>query len=159
MQIDEILASEVDDPFKFPDTLAHLQDNQFLMNCLMLGGSRYMNQKYPDVISVSEDTDWDYYCQDHDVIREELLKIPGMYLVQPAEQNKVQYPYDDLAIDIYQSLDKKCQVIVRSNVDKYSKVMANINPEFYRDYLWKSGPNKPDRYQIQRIFNQLFQVA
>jgi hypothetical protein len=29
-----------------------------------LGGSRYMAAKYPDKISVTEETDWDFYCDD-----------------------------------------------------------------------------------------------
>jgi hypothetical protein len=117
-----------------------------------LTGSRYFAQKFPVVIVVSDSTDWDFYCapfEGHFDVLDEL----GFKLTVGSNL----YPYDDLACNIF--VAPGCQVITRSDVDLYTKTIESINPVFYRDYLWKSGPNKPGRDQIQATFNQLFRTA
>lgn len=116
-------------------------------------GSRWFADRYPDIIQVKETTDWDFYCHDSEHNHDRLLEL-GFHRV--AEHNGI-YPLDDLAVAIYAFAD--VQVIVRTDAARYSKTILRIDPEFYRDYLWKSGPNKPERVQIQRIFNQLFKMA
>lgn len=125
---------------------------------LTLCGSRYFAATNPSLINVEPHTDWDFFCGEDSQIEKELIDA-GFYLVQPATENLELYPYDDLALRIYQTLTKEVQVIVRSDAELYDRVLLSIDPLFYRDFLWKSGPNKPERDQIQRIMNQLFTVA
>ena len=125
---------------------------------LTLCGSRYFAATNPSLINVEPHTDWDFFCGEDPQIEKELLDA-GFYLVQPAREHLDRYPYDDLALRIYQTTTREVQVIVRSDPELYDKVLLSIGALFYRDFLWKSGPNKPERDQIQRIMNQLFTVA
>jgi hypothetical protein len=116
-------------------------------------GSRWFAERYPSAIQIDDSvTDFDFYCMDTESNRK-ILDDLGFYFTQ----NVPVYPLDDLAVAIY--CKDKIQVIVRSDTAKYANTILNIQPEFYRDFLWKSGPNKPERMQIQRIFNQLFKMA
>ena len=118
-----------------------------------LAGSRYMANKYPEIIQVTESTDWDFYCDVSNVVLLNWLASNGVYQVR--ERNV--YPFDALADSIFIGSD--FQVIVRTDAEKYKKVIDLIDPEFYRDYLWKSGKNKTSRDQIQAIFNQMFRMV
>lgn len=69
------------------------------------------------------------------------------------------YPLDDLAIAIVKLNSSDAQIIMRSDANLYSNVQRTISPSFYRDYLWKSGPNTPSRAQIMQTYNQLFRTA
>ena len=123
---------------------------------LTLCGSRYFNQKYPDIISFenSNNRDYDFFAQYSDELVQ-LLEQHGFYNVKAHSQ----YPFDDLAISILIHPSYQCQVILRKDAEKYKRVIERIKPEFYRDYLWKSGPNAIQKEQIMAIFNQLFAMA
>lgn len=117
-----------------------------------LCGSRYFTQKYPNFITVNDDTDWDFCCDDTPENRALLQKF------QFFSVNQINmYPIDDLAVEIQCLLN--VQVVIRSDSEKYIRVIDRIDPEFYRDFLWKSGPCKPEKVNILRIFNQLFRCA
>lgn len=49
----------------------------------------------------------------------------------------------------------KVQVILLSDHKTYQSVWESIDPDFYEKYIWKSGPNKPNRKQISAIIDQL----
>ena len=125
---------------------------------LTLCGSRFFAATNPSLIVVKPHTDWDFFCGEDPQIEKELIDA-GFYLVQPSREHLDRYPYDDLALRMYQTITGEVQVVVRSDAELYDRVLQSIDPLFYRDFLWKSGPNKPEREQIQRIMNQLFAVA
>ena len=119
---------------------------------LRLGGSRYFAERYPTTIQVTEDTDYDFYCADVPEVRRALAMLGMTEMVNF-------YGKDDLFVTMFLSPDSKCQVLVRSRAALYREVMESISPTFYRDFLWKSGPNTPPQEQIRAIMNQLFRTA
>lgn len=122
-----------------------------------LGGSRYFAMKYPDIIQVKKTTDWDFYAQDTTETRNALVNR-GYYLAYSIDKDE--YEGDTNLNQIYKHIEfPEIQVLLRYDVELYTKVIKSIEPEFYRDYLWKSGPNYCSRDQIQAIFNQLFETA
>lgn len=116
-------------------------------------GSRWFADRYPDIIQISDQTDWDFYCL-HTDSNIKILDELGFKCV--AENKGCIYPLDDLAVSIYMRCD--VQVITRTDTAKYAKTLLHIDPLFYRDFLWKSGPKRPERSQIQCILNQLFKM-
>lgn len=132
-------------------TAETIQQDPILKNYLRLCGSRYMAQLHPDIIQVTDDTDWDFYAADSAVVYNRLIEL-GLSPVLNSH-----YSFDDLVSYVF--IGSNFQVILRSDCYTYSRVIRNFDPEFYRDYLWKSGPNKPSREQIQRIMNQMFRIA
>ena len=120
---------------------------------IYLGGSRFMAKKYPKIISVTAHTDHDFYIQDSPAIRQLLKELGGQ------EHTYATPPYcDDDCNAIYLFPIDGCQVVLRKNAYAYNKMFDTIDGEFYRDYLWKSGPNKPQREQIKAIINQLLRT-
>ena len=120
-----------------------------------LAGSRYMAQKFPEIIVLKKYTDWDFYCGVNDTEALNFIAAAGLHKVKPGKETV--YPFDALADSIFLGID--FQIIVRTDPEKYGRVIESLDPEFYRDYLWKSGPNCPQRKQIQDIFNQLFRLV
>ena len=143
------LLDDFEELVKLPDHTDLLAQPERFFQC----GSRWFAEKYPDVIQIKDSTDWDFYCVDTPGNHKFLSNL-GFKLVDGLN---AKYPFDDLAVAIYTGAD--VQVIVRSDPAHYAKTILRISPEFYRDFLWKSGPNKPERSQIQRIFNQLFAMS
>lgn len=129
---------------------------RWLMANTQLGGSRYFALNYPDIIQINKDTDWDFYAQDSDKIFDTLM---GRGYYSKFNTNSI-YVGDDLLSNIMVN-DKfpSIQVLLRTDAKLYTKVVESLAPEFYRDYLWKSGPNYCARGQIQSIFNQLFKTV
>lgn len=121
-----------------------------------LCGSRYMAKMHPDIITVNEHTDWDFFCDSSDSAAYDWL-MSNTNGVAVYNNENMKYGFDDLATQIFMGQD--FQVIVRKDAVKYKQVMHRLDPEFYRDYLWKSGPNSCSRDQIQRIFNQMFKMV
>lgn len=134
---------------KLPDHTDLLAEPGRFFQC----GSRWFAEKYPDVIQINDSTDWDFYCLDSERNHKTLTDL-GFFRAAGLDWI---YSLDDLAVAIYTFAD--VQVVVRSDVARYYRTIQRIDPEFYRDFLWKSGPNKPERNQIQRIFNQLFKMT
>lgn len=123
---------------------------------LRLSGSRYFANEYPNVITVNEFTDWDYYVQFSPEVMDTLMEFKSKGELFSLTEAQANYT-DNLAVSIFFGSD--FQIVVRSDAALYQKVIERISPEFYRDYLWKSSQNGPNREQIQRIFNQLFEMA
>lgn len=137
-----------------------LLSDSFWYNNLKIGGSRYMNANYPSIIQINESTDWDFYIQKNTENESRISELQKSGAVGKVEksiaENSPLYPYDNLTDSIY--LGSDFQLVVRTDADKYSKVMSRLDPNFYRDFIWKSGPNKPSRDSIMRIMNQLFEM-
>ena len=141
--------SDFADLIRLPDHTDLLAEPTRFLQC----GSRWFADVYPDVIQINEFTDWDFYCLDSEHNHKRLVELGFHHVTNGTSQ----YPLDDLTIAIYQFAD--VQVVVRSDTAHYAKTILRIDPEFYRDFLWKSGPNAPKRPEIQRIFNQLFKMT
>lgn len=111
------------------------------------GGSRRMAEKYPTLIHLKPSTDYDFYIQDTVENRNKLSQyISGTFIDT--------HGYGDIdAACIFLLGD--CQVVLRHDAAKYNSMFESLSGEFYRDYLWKSGPNKPSKDQIKAIINQL----
>lgn len=121
---------------------------------LFASGSRYF-ANISKKIQITPSTDYDFYMQYNDA-NLELIKnfdCSVRYTYDP------RYPFDDLAVAIVTLSNDNAQIIIRSDAALYGKVQQSILGDFYHDYLWKSGPNKPQREQIMRIYNQLFITA
>lgn len=121
---------------------------------LFASGSRYfanLNKK----IAITPSTDYDFYMQYSD----ENLKLIENFNCSVRYTHDPRYPFDDLAVAIVTLHNDNAQIIMRSDAALYNKVQQTIHSDFYHDYLWKSGPNKPQREQIMRIYNQLFNTA
>ena len=123
---------------------------------LHMSGSRYFNGKDPSLVPIDEDTDFDFYCQ---YIEGETEKILERFNCRVTWGTNAAYPLDGLAVGVVELHDEPVQIILRSNAALYTRVQSSISVDFYRNYLWKRGPNKPQRAQIQDIYNQLFKIA
>jgi hypothetical protein len=119
-----------------------------------LGGSRRMavlGAERGIVFALRPGTDYDFYATwEQEVVAD--LKNAGF------TKTSTEYEYyDDETVAIMIMDD--VQIVLRKDAEFYSNVFENINPQFFHDYLWKSGPNSPSPDQIRNIFNQLFQTA
>lgn len=134
------------------------EEIEWLMKNTNLCGSRYFALKFPDIIKIDKDSDWDFYVQETDEIYNTL--IDRGYTPQLYNQGDPAYHGDELLSCIMiNTRFPYTQVLLRTDAKLYTKVIKSISPEFYRDYLWKSGPNYCIRENIQNIFNQLFRTA
>lgn len=114
-------------------------------------GSRYFAAIGPSYVQVGEDTDYDFFCGIE--MKDELLAL-GLRVVIDRGGDLYELMDNDAAA-ILVSDDIKVQVVLRFNPALYNKMHTSISPEFYRDYLWKSGNSRPERKQIRAIINQL----
>ena len=122
-----------------------------------LGGSRYFNKLDPELIKITDDTDWDFYCED-DYEIEKFLEDHGFEEVynfhnDDWENTKILTNYsnkltelceedgytihkgDDLLISIFKHPKYHIDVLTRSNVDKYKAVINKITPAVFYQYL------------------------
>jgi hypothetical protein len=126
-------------------------------------GSRFFAKRYPDIIAVKQTTDHDYFIQYDESLFNELQR-EGFKAVHRNDvcvsginnDPLVKYPFDDDCVAILSG--ENCQLLMRNDAVMYSEVIHSISGEFYRDYIWKSGDNKPNKTQIRSIFNQLFKA-
>jgi hypothetical protein len=148
-----------------------------LDNIATLCGSRYFNSLDKDLVPITntEDiddddlscilsagaiTDYDYYMEDHPLLISIIIDN-GFEIIHDGDSGYC----DDLVVAIYQKKvfdnlkEFKFQVVVRSDVILYKKVIDSITPEFYSKYLWKSGISSPTKEQIRDIINQLIRTA
>jgi hypothetical protein len=131
-----------------------------------LGGSRYMQMKFPEVFQLSPGTDWDFYCTDSREVRNFLYDIGfrDKYAPNPDPLVCASAPYlDDECLAIYEYSDQleEVQVTLRKNATFYRDVMNSVSAEYYYNELWKSSPKmtKESRLKIGMRFNQLFATA
>ena len=140
------------------DILKEIQKN----DNFYLGGSRKMNELYPDEIKINNSTDYDYYCS-NDIDNLRLLSELGFKKVITRDASY----FDDLLIDIYKSSydDTEIEVLIRSDVRVYSDAFKTITPYVYKNYLWKSSPviiiNNVGEFKskVQDYFNALFRLC
>ena len=123
-----------------------------------LCGSRSFAMRYPEIIKVNEDTDWDFYAKDTPQMRK-WLEDNGFSACAAAH---LAYADDDTLGIFTKTLDDgtSVEVTLRKDPARYSFVLRNlISPTYYRDYLWKSGPNKPCREMIRAQMDHLYYAA
>lgn len=131
-----------------------------------LGGSRYMQMKFPEVFQLSPGTDWDFYCTDCRGVRNFLHDIGFVDKYAPSLDPSAcaVAPYLDdecLAIYEYSNQLEDVQVTLRKNATFYRNVVNSVSAEYYYNELWKSSPKmtKESRLKIGMRFNQLFATA
>lgn len=138
--------------------------NPILSSNLKLCGSRLMNSLYPDIVKITPETDWDFYGPYTPEIESSLLEA-GFYSIMRPSSNSIEcsalYPADDLVVGMYASEAMECQVILRTDPEKYGKVFSLMTPEFYLEFIRKDpAKNKSEeRHRIMRIMNQLFRYV
>lgn len=115
-----------------------------------LGGSRRMNQKFPDQIAITSNTDYDYYATYTEEIEQTLLSRGWIYT-----SSSTGY-FDDQAVKILWK--DSHQVVLRKDAKFYNQVFESIPVKFYYDYLWKKNP-EVDRSKIKGYFNYLYMFA
>jgi hypothetical protein len=102
-------------------------------------------------ISVTDDTDYDFYATHTDDIEEYLLDCGFDY----SQANE--YYLDTECVSIL--CKDNVQVVLRHDAEFYRTVFENIDLEVYYNYWWKSSPTKPNRQLIGPFFNMLFDIA
>lgn len=102
-----------------------------------LGGSRRMNQKYPDKIKINSDTDYDLYCADTESNRN-LINLYGFIKVDLVNRNYC----DNLLVDMFKHPNYDIDVLIRSDVNLYKRVFESIEPDTFIYKLWKSSPKR-----------------
>jgi hypothetical protein len=119
------------------------------MPSLSLAGSRLFAQEHPSIIQVTEFTDWDFCGEYSKELEDQLIKLGLTLHTGGAEQ------YCDLTTQAILTFGEM-QVVLRSDCEGWMKMIHSILPEFYRDYLWKSGPNSPKKETIQAMLNHFY---
>ncbi len=114
---------------------------EFMMDERMgfhLGGSRRMNQLYPDKIKIHDNTDYDFYCAGtHGQYN--ALKMMGFEIVKAENRSY----WDDLLVDIWIKKQHGIECLIRSDVELYKRAFDSINVNDYALRLWKSNPEHP----------------
>jgi hypothetical protein len=105
-----------------------------------LGGSRRMNELYPDKIKIHDNTDYDFYCAGNEG-QLGALKMMGFELISA---NNRSY-WDNLLVDIYIHKKYGIECLIRSDVVLYKKCFDSINVDDYLLRLWKSNPDNPPK--------------
>lgn len=126
-------------------------------------GSRFFAKRFPECVFINDKTDHDYFIQYDEQLYKE-LKEDGfngvhrndVYIPQEILDETVKYPFDDDCMAILNG--SNCQLIMRNDAVMYSDVIHSMTGEFYRDYIWKSGENKPSKQQIRSIFNAMYKA-
>lgn len=129
-------------------------------NGFKLGGSRRMAEKYPDHLTLAPDTDWDFYAQDTKENRK-WLSANGFEAVTANDRTY----WDNLLCDIFMnSQQPNIEILLRSDVDGYSRAFESIPADEYVNRLWKSAPHiktvhkSAFRASVCAYFNVLFLI-
>ena len=123
-----------------------LLDNEFY-----LGGSRKMAQKYPQQITVTEETDWDFYCA-NTIERRIFLGQLGFEKVEAENRNY----WDDLLDDIFKHPSLPFEVLIRKDVEIYRSSFDALSAEVFIDRLWKSSPKAHPEIKTNHIAKGIF---
>lgn len=121
-----------------------------------LGGSRRMNEMYPDKIIIDPDkTDYDFYIDYNPTLADFCYNLGFRRKNIP-----IQYT-DNLCVSVL-SYDN-IQVCIRVKVDVYHRVFESLTPEEFMTKVWKSSPLRdPDvdvttfRAQVREYLNRKF---
>ena len=135
---------------------------EFLGQGFRLGGSRRMNQKFPDQVALKDDTDYDLYCPNEPVLIE-AMKAKGFSEVQCQHHNY----WDDMLIAIWKcETHPQIEILVRKDVEKYTQAFEIISADMYVKYLWKSSPLRDNNIAdpifcdgVKQFFNSLFKLV
>jgi hypothetical protein len=127
-----------------------------------LGGSRRMAQKYPEQVKIGEDTDYDLYCPNEPKFIDAMTER-GFSEVDCKHHNY----WDDMLIAIWKSdAHPNIEILVRKDVEKYTKAFEIIGADMYIDYLWKSSPKRDNNIAdpifcagVKIFFNSLFRLV
>lgn len=128
------------------------QDHKFY-----LGGSRRMAERDPKVIKINAlGTDYDFYIT---YTKEVYEFLTGIGFRVSASSYK--YLDDNAELVMYYSNGpfENIQVVLRKDAEVYHRMFENISPEFYRDNIWKSGPNHLTQHQIRETINTLLKTG
>lgn len=122
---------------------------------LIVCGSRYFSSRFPDIISPSAvaKADIDLFASDTTEIRLRLIQAGFV------ENQNVWY-FDSITTGLFKKKTRSglvMQVALKSDTELYRNVLNDITGEYYRDHLWKSGPNKPTSDRIRKILEDLFE--
>lgn len=110
------------------------------------------------MIPIKEDTDYDYYAKYSLQFQEFLLENEFEPTDTFDEDGEAEYNPDSLCVTILQR--GNVQIVLRTDAELYRTVFNNIDPQFYKLYLWKSsGEPTVVRENIQMIMNMLFTIA
>ena len=126
-------------------------------------GSRFFAKRFPECVFIKDKTDHDYFIQYDEQLYNDLkedgfvsMHRKEVYMPQVILDENVKYPFDDDCMVILNG--SNCQLIMRNDAVMYSDVIHSMTGEFYRDYIWKSGENKPSKQQIRSIFNAMYKA-
>lgn len=124
---------------------------------LIVCGSRYFSSRFPDIIppSAVAKSDIDLFAPDTTEIRLGLIQAG---FVENLVLSKSGY-FDSITTGLFEKLTKSgltMQVTLKSDAELYRSALLGIDGVYYRDHLWKSGPNKPTIFEIQNILEDLF---
>lgn len=128
-----------------------------------LGGSRRMaeivtEKKSKVIVTISPTTDYDYYATWSSAIASYLMQngFQETYFTCHSGNSPQGYEADTEVEEIF--YHDNVQVVLRKDASLYYDIFESIDPEFYVEYLWKSGPQAPNRPQITDIFNALYRA-
>ncbi len=117
-----------------------------------------MAAKYPEKIKITEETDWDFYCDD---TMEKRILLGQLGFVKKDCPNRNYW--DDLLIDIFDHPTLPFEVLIRKDVAIYKSAFDSLSAEVFVDRLWKSSPQaNPNlckaafRQQVCNYFNGIF---
>lgn len=118
----------------------------------VMGGSRYMAEKFPEDIKVSDNTDYDFNCAN----KPEYLNWMTDNGFKQHEYAKGYCDVNCHSVWIHSLYD--IQVIVRNDIDAYGMVFKNMTPSFYKRFVWKSSNIlENDRNGIRETMNTMYQ--
>ena len=125
-----------------------------------LGGSRRMAQKYPALVQIGADTDWDLYCNDTPENRK-LLLDKGFQMIEA--ENRLYW--DDLLIDMYKHETLPIEVLIRKDCAIYRSSFEALSGEVFVERLWKSSPQRDPNMckanfsmSVRDYFNGIFML-
>jgi len=116
----------------------------FNSNKIFQTGSRYWDNLDPELIPITNETDWDFVAE-YDEKLIDYLKQFGF------EENNLGIDESDGHTKMVLYYDKTIQVILKKNVERYLEVQEAISPEFYKKFLWKKYTDKElisERFQL-----------
>jgi hypothetical protein len=125
-----------------------------------LGGSRRMAQKYPTLVQIGGDTDWDLYCNDTSENRQ-LLLDKGFLMIEA--ENRLYW--DDLLVDMYKHKSLPIEVLIRKDCTIYRSSFEALSGEVFVERLWKSSPTRDPNMckasfcmSVRDYFNGIFRL-
>lgn len=115
-----------------------------------LGGSRAMQKRGANV-TITNETDYDFYATDTEEVRGYLLSKKFVL-----SSSSIKNYLDSEATIIFK---KGCiDVVLRNDARFYRTVFESIDVGMYAKHLWKGNPSC-DRSKIQPLFNEMFRIA